>query len=173
MIIQYYLFKEIIPCEFPAESKYHFKYLNFNEIRNIENIAKGFGFWHIVDRLLKGHRCHTLRNESDIITFAFICFRQANYLGTNLTLKPNEAYIYFSYTFPAYRGNNYARELRYKIYQHYKALGIDTYYSFVNANNKAGLKFKEGLNAIKLKKLVYIKFLFIKFVVILKDYKNK
>ena len=168
MITKYYLYKEQPTYE--ENSELDIKYLQLNEIKYIESLIPGFGFWDAANRIFNGDRCLTLRKGNDIIGFIWVNFRVAEYKGTRFSLKSNEAYLYTAWTFEDYRGNGYAGILRRKAYKLLKSQGRDTFYSFTDCDNKSAVRYKEKLQARKLRKIMFVKLWKLKFTITLKNY---
>lgn len=129
------------------------KYLDIHEIKLIEDLVPDFNFWVAFGRIISGDRCLTLRRDNEILSFAWISYKEANYRRTKFKLKENEAFLYYSWTFEEYRGMGYAEILRYKVYDMLRKQGRDTFYSFTDATNKSALRFKDKIGAVKLKKI--------------------
>lgn len=113
--------------------------------------------------LLDGtEKCIALKHKDEIAAFMWINFKEFKYKSIVVPLKSNEAYLTYMFTDDRYRGKNLAPYLRYKSYEMLKEMGRDILYSISIAFNTPAVKFKEKLNAKKVKLMLVIQ-LFNKF----------
>lgn len=172
MIKHYYLYEEKpLTYKFIPPEGFELKFLQPSEIKLIENLKNGFSFWNATYRIFQANeRCLTLRKDNKIISFVWVDNAYAYYFRTIIKLKQNEAYLFYQWTENEYRGNGYAEILRFMVYEFLQKQGKDRFYSFTDVDNKSALRFKEKVNARKLKEILDIKFLFFKFHLTLHEY---
>jgi hypothetical protein len=146
----------------PAD--YSFESLGPDDMKTIETLDKGWSRSN--ERLLalseNKEKCLGIKYKGEIAAFMWINFVEFKYKSTVMPLKSNEAYLTEMFTVEAYRGKNLAPFLRYKSYEMLKEMGRDVLYSISICFNSPAVKYKEKLNARKLKIILYIR-LFKKF----------
>jgi len=84
-------------------------------------------------------------------------FNEIRYCSTNITIKSNEGWLSSMYTMDSFRGRNVAPFLRYKSYELLNTMGRDVFYSYSDYFNTPAVRFKEKLNAKKLKLILFIR----------------
>jgi len=171
MIKLYYSFLEKAASgnTYPA---YTYDFVSPKELRQIEMLHKNFGFWPLIHLMFHRERCYAIKDNGKIISFLIIGIREANYCGTKITLKSDEAHLYYTYTLKEHRGNNLAEALRYKVYSLLNDEKRYNFYSFTDYSNKSGLRFKEKIHAEKLALYLYIKLFKWSKRIQLKEYKR-
>ena len=173
----YYIFQESIEfTEIPDNkdtTNYSSGLLGPQDMKMIGTRETGFSESNLLGFLESGLKCIAIKNNNEIAAFMWINFTELSYKSTNIQLKNNEAYLWFMHTFDAYRGNNLAPNLRYKSYEILKEMGRDFLYSISDSFNSPAVRFKQKLNARKLKLVLFIQ-LFNKFrwSFILKSFRN-
>ncbi|MFI0431255.1 hypothetical protein [Mariniflexile sp. HMF6888] len=145
------------------ESKYQLSIFGEEEITFIKNNVIGISHKDLMNDLKNGDTCLGLKNEGKISVYSFIKHQTFSFRGRKFEIKPSEGYVHNTYTFEAFRGRNLAPYLRYQIYEHLKAKGIDKYYSISEYFNKPTFKYKKKLN-VKPQKLYLSVILFKRWV---------
>jgi len=168
-ISPYYWFQEGINIsEIPEiqgiTADYSVESLGPEDMKTIEALDKGWSRSNDRIRALSENRekCIGIKYNGEIAAFMWINFVEFRYKSIVMPLKSNEAYLTDMYTVEAFRGKNLAPFLRYKSYEILKEMGRDVLYSISICSNSPAVKFKEKLNARKLKIILYIQ-LFKKF----------
>lgn len=168
-ISPYYWFQEgvnitKIPEIQGITADYSFESLGPEDMKIIETLDKGWSRSNerIIALSENREKCLGIKYNGEIAAFMWINFVEFKYKSTVMPLKSNEAYLTDMYTVEAYRGKNLAPFLRYKSYEMLKEMGCDVLYSISICFNSPAVKFKEKLNARKLKIILYIQ-LFKKF----------
>ena len=158
----FYLFLEGANfSEIPEIKEQHPDYtiglLEPKDIKMIGNVQKELSDEKLTTLLEAGAKCIAIKNKGEIIAFMWISFDVLSYYSTVMKLKNDEAYLWFMYTMESHRGKNLAPHLRYKSYVLLKELGRDKIYSASDSFNTPAIRFKEKLNAKKLKLILFIK----------------
>lgn len=110
-----------------------------------------------IPALMEGsEKCIALKHKDEIAAFMWINFKEFNYKSVVVPLKSNEAYLTYMFTDERYRGNNIAPYLRYKSYEMLKDMGRNVLYSMSICFNAPAVKFKEKLDAKKVKLILVI-----------------
>jgi len=168
-ISPYYWFQEgvnitKIPEIQGITADYSFESLGPEDMKTIEALDKGWSRSNerIIALSENREKCLGIKYNGEIAAFMWINFVEFKYKSTVMPLKSNEAYLTDMYTVEAFRGKNLAPFLRYKSYEMLKEMGRDVLYSISICFNSPAVKFKEKLNARKLKIILYIQ-LFKKF----------
>jgi hypothetical protein len=158
----YYLFLEGINVPEITELKritsdYSFELLGPEDIKIIGTLDAGYSEEKFLALLNTGEKCIGLKYNGEIAAFMWINLNELSYKSTIIHLKSNEAYLWYMYTVKSYRGKNLAPYLRYKSYEILKEMDRDVLYSVSNYFNSPAIKFKQKLNAKKLKIILFIK----------------
>ena len=168
-ISPYYWFQEgvnitKIPEVQGITADYSVESLGPEDMKTIEALDKGWSRSNDRIRALSENmeKCLGIKYNGEIAAFMWINFVEFRYKSIVMPLKSNEAYLTDMYTVEAFRGKNLAPFLRYQSYQMLKEMGRDVLYSISICSNSPAVKFKEKLNARKLKIILYIQ-LFKKF----------
>jgi len=139
-------------------SDYLFEIFGPEDMKKIRTLDDGFSEDELLSRVRTGEKCIGLKTNNEIVAFMWINFNEySGYYSKPVQLKNNEAYLRFTYTVKSYRGKNLAPYLRYKSYEILKEIGRDVLYSISLYFNSPAVKFKEKLQAKKLKIMLYIK----------------
>lgn len=148
--------------------------VGFIEVEEIIN--RGINPWgDSVDKQLAdlnaGRKCLALKYKDEIASFMWISFNECSFKPALVLLKEDEAYLSHMYTMESFRGKNLAPYLRYKSYEFLKKMGRDKIYSTTEYFNPSASRYKEKLNAKKIKLVLYIEILRkLKWGIILKRY---
>ncbi len=158
----YYLFQERanfieMPVIKGTVEDYLVEFLGPDDMKIVGNTHPGFPEEKLLKFLNTGQKCIGMKHKDEIVAFMWINFIECSYKSTIIHLKNNEAYLWFMYTMESYRGKNLAPYLRYKSYEILKDMGRDILYSFSDYFNSPAVKFKNKLNAKKLKLMLFIK----------------
>jgi hypothetical protein len=160
----YYLFQEGIDfTEMPeikgVSDEFSCELLGPGDMKEIGAINDyGYSEEKLLKLLGAGEQCLGIKHKDNIAAFMWAKFDEINYKSTHITLKSNEAYLWFMYTRESYRGNNLAPYLRYKSYRMLKEMGRDKLYSISDSFNSPAVTFKKKLNAKKLKLILFVQF---------------
>jgi hypothetical protein len=138
-------------------SEYSFELLGPEDIKIIGTLDAGYSEERFLALLDAGEKCIGLKHNGEIAAFMWINFKELSYKSTIIHLKSNEAYLWYMYTVKSYRGKNLAPCLRFKSYEILKEMDRDVLYSVSNYFNSPAIKFKQKLNAKKLKIILFIK----------------
>lgn len=164
-ISPYYWFQEgKDPSEIPEilniTSDYTVDFPGPDEMEAIERLDKGWSRSRdrIPALLDSSEKCIAIKQKGEIAAFMWINFKEFRYKSTVQELKSNEAYLTDMFTVEAFRGRNLAPFLRYKSYELLRGLGRTNLYSISIIFNKPAIKFKEKLNARKIKLIFLIRF---------------
>lgn len=148
--------------------------VGFLEVEEIKN--RGINPWgDSVDKQLEdltaGKKCLGLKYKDEIASFMWISLNECSFEPALILLKEDEAYLSHMYTMESFRGKNLAPYLRYKCYEFLKKMGRDKIYSTTEYFNPSASRYKEKLNAKKIKLVLYIEiFKKLKCSIILKRY---
>ncbi len=128
------------------------------DMEELTKIDKGWsGSEKKIPGLLDGtEKCIALKYKDEIAAFMWINLKEFKYKSIVIPLKSNEAYLTYMFTDERYRGKNLAPYLRYKSYEMLRAMGRDVFYSISIAFNTPAVKFKEKLDAKKVKLMMVI-----------------
>ena len=132
-------------------SDYSFELLGPEDMKIIGAMDAGYSEEQFLALLSKGEKSIALKHNGEIAAFMFINFTDVSHKSTIIHLKSNEAYLWFMFTVNSYRGKNLAPYLRYKSYEILREMGRDVLYSISDYFNSPAIKFKQKLNAKKLK----------------------
>ena len=135
-----------------------------DDMEMLTKIDKG---WSASEKKIPGlldgtEKCIALKHKNEIAAFMWINLKEFKYKSIVIPLKSNEAYLTYMFTDERFRGKNLAPYLRYKSYEMLKEMGRDIFYSISIAFNTPAVKFKEKLDARKVKLMLVIQ-LFNKF----------
>jgi hypothetical protein len=160
-ITPYYLFQESLhntrmPEVYGDISEYSLELFGTDKINTLCTLVKGFNLKESLDFLESGDLCLVLKYRSDIAAFMWTSFNEINYCSTNIKIKSNEAWLSSMYTMDSFRGRNLAPFLRYKSYELLNTMGRNVFYSYSDYFNTPAVRFKEKLNAKKLKLILFI-----------------
>ncbi len=103
-------------------------------------------------------KCICLKHNNEIAAFMWINFKEFRYKSTVMKLKDNEAYLTDMFTVQSYRGLNLAPYLRYRSYELLRDLGKNMLYSISICFNSPAIRFKEKLEAKKMRLVFLIRF---------------
>ncbi len=123
----------------------------------IGNLQKGISDEELTALLEAGAKCIAIKDKGEIVAFMWISFDVVSIYSIDMKLKNDEAYLWYMYTLESHRGKNLAPYLRYKSYEILKDLGRVRLYSVSGFFNTPAVRFKEKLNAKKLKLILFIK----------------
>jgi GNAT superfamily N-acetyltransferase len=101
--------------------------------------------------LAAGKLCFGAKLDNQLASFTWVNLKECKYSGIIRPLKDKQAYIYDSYTFPAFRGRGLAPFVRNECYKALDQLGIKTLYSVSSYFNKPAITFKKKLGATSLR----------------------
>ena len=118
---------------------------------------KGISDEELTALLEAGAKCIAIKDKREIVAFMWISFDVVSIYSIDMKLKNDEAYLWSMYTVESHRGKNLAPYLRYKSYEILKDLGRVRLYSVSVFFNSPAVRFKEKLNAKKLKLILFIK----------------
>lgn len=178
-ITPYYLFLEDLnfikmPKIKGAIEEYTFVPLGSDDMKTIAAFPRtGWTEEKLLALLQAGEKCVGIKYKGEIAAFMWIYPREFSYKSTVMKLKGNEAYLTDMYTVEKFRGRNIAPYLRYRCYEFLKEMGRHLLYSITTCFNSPALKFKQKVNARKIKLILYIQ-LFNRFhwSFTLRSYKN-
>ncbi|MDA8164093.1 MAG: GNAT family N-acetyltransferase [Desulfobacteraceae bacterium] len=101
-----------------------------------------------IDRLRRGHLCLAVKHGPEVAAFTWCCTREAAFMGKRLALASRQAYLYDTYTLPAYRGRGVAVFLHRRLYRFLAARGRDRFMSIADCANRSSIRFKSKLHAL-------------------------
>ena len=152
-------------------SDYTVGFLEVEEIKNLGNNPWGDSVDKQLADLTAGKKCLGLKYKDEIASFMWISFSECSFKPALILLKEDEAYLSHMFTMESFRGKNMAPYLRYKSYEFLKKMGRDKIYSTTEYFNPSASRYKEKLNAKKIKLVLYIEiFKKLKWSTILKRY---
>jgi hypothetical protein len=160
----FYLFQEGINfTEMPEikgiNQEYSCELLGAGDMKAIGAINYyGYSEEKLLKLLESGEQCLAIKHNEEIAAFMWLKFDELIFKSMHITLKSDEAYLWFMYTRESYRGNNLAPYLRYKSYKMLKEMGRDKLYSISDVFNSPAVIFKKKLNAKKLKLILFVQF---------------
>lgn len=164
-ISPYYWFREGIDVSKPPEihdieSNYSFEILGPGDMTEIEQLDMG---WSRSSDRLKAleegrEKCICIKHNEKIAAFMWINLTEFRFKSTVIPMKSNEAYLTDMYVADSYRGKNLAPYLRYKSYELLRKMGRDVLYSISIYFNAPAIKFKEKLNAKKVRLVFLLRF---------------
>jgi len=128
-------------------------------MKTLSEIDTGFSEAELLSQLDNDQKCIGIIHKGGIAAYMWMNFRELSYKATLIRLKDNEAYLWNMYTQESYRGRNLAPYLRYKSYGMLREMGRDVIYSISDSFNSPAIKFKEKLNAERVKEMLYVKLL--------------
>jgi len=178
-IAPYYLFQEIIPPDkspgCPAGfDDYKVSFWGLEEIKLMALIpGRKFSEEFLVQRLTDGHKCIGFKKGNELVAFSWCNLKEISVKWNLHPLKKDEGYLFDAYTFPDYRGKGISPFLRSHFYKELHKLGRTKLYSYVDCFNTSSIRFKQKLEAKKVK-LILIFDLFGKWHLsfLLKDYQK-
>jgi hypothetical protein len=88
-----------------------------------------------------------LKNKDQIAAIMLIELNELYCHKRKISLKENEAYLFYMYTFEEHRGKNLAPFLRYHSYLMLQEMGIERIYSITQYFNTSSKNFKKKLRA--------------------------
>ena len=156
----YYLYQENIPENTNDQLKkqaeeYSLEILGISEIKPLEEKFR-MKNGELLKLLESGEECIGMRLSGEIVAFSWVNYNEIRHKLTNINLKNNEAYLKTMHTLESHRGRNLAPILRLKCYDILKHNGKDIVYSISEYWNGPAVRFKEKLNAKKLKLILYV-----------------
>jgi hypothetical protein len=158
-ISPFYLFREgMYTEEIPqinGMTEYSVEFLEPSEMKFIKNIH-GFSEERLLEFLKNDNKCIAIKHKGEIAAFMWINFKEIRYTTTVINLKSNEAYLWHMYTMESARGNNLAPYLRYRSYEILMDMNRDVLYSISDYFNSPAVRFKQKLDAKKLKVILFI-----------------
>jgi hypothetical protein len=159
----YYLFMESLEEALEPQidgdlSEYRCQMLGSDDMKELDMVIKDFNSERKIEVLKSGEKCIGLKHNSKIVALMWISCNEFRYGSTYRKLNENEAWLAAMHTLDSYRGKNLAPYLRYKSYEFLQNMGRDVLYSASEYFNTPAIKFKEKLNARKLKLIFYCKF---------------
>lgn len=159
-ISPYYLYQENISENTHDELKkqseeYSFKILGKNEIEPLEEKYR-MKHGELLKLMESGEVCIGMRLGEEIVAFSWVNYNEIRHKLTYFNLKDNEAYLKTMHTLESHRGRNLAPILRLKCYEILKHNGKDVVYSISEYWNGPAVRFKEKINAKKLKLILYV-----------------
>lgn len=139
-------------------SDYSVQTLGPDDMEMLTKIDKG---WSASEKKIPGlldgtEKCIALKHKDEIAAFMWINLKEFKYKSIVLPMKSNEAYLTYMFTDDRYRGKNLAPYLRYKSYEMLKEMGRTVLYSISISCNTPAVKFKEKLDARKVKLMLVI-----------------
>jgi hypothetical protein len=161
-IIPYYLFQEskknaILPEISGDPSEYSLELFGTDRINILGTLNINFNLNESIRFLESGDLCLVLKYRAEIAAFMWTSFNEINYCATHIKIKNNEGWLSAMNTIDSFRGRNLAPFLRYKSYELLNEMGRDVFYSVSEYFNTPAIKFKEKLNAKKLKLILFIR----------------
>lgn len=95
----------------------------------------------IADWFDSGHRCFVARHEKQLISASWAATRRARiyYLDCEISLTPDEVYVYDSFTNPDFRGKSVSAAIRAEIIRHFRAAGYRRMILGTEPENKSNL----------------------------------
>jgi hypothetical protein len=164
-ISPYYWFREGIDVSKSPEiqdiaSNYSFEVLGPGDMAEIEQLDMG---WSRSSDRLKAleegrEKCICIKHNGKIAAFMWINLTEFRFKSTVIPMKSNEAYLTDMYVGDSFRGKNLAPYLRYKSYELLRKMGRDILYSISIYFNTPAIKFKEKLNAKKIRLVFLLRF---------------
>ncbi len=139
-------------------SEYRCELLGADDMHTLDLTIKDFNAQRKIEVLEKGEICIGLKHNDRVVSLMWIGCDEFTYGSTYRKLKNNEAWLAAMHTIDSYRGRNLAPYLRYKSYELLRDMGRDVLYSASEYFNSPAIKFKEKLNARKLKLIFYCRF---------------
>jgi len=97
--------------------------------------------------LAAGKLCFGAKLDNQLASFTWVNLKDCKYSRIIRPLKDKQAYMYDSYTFPAFRGLGLAPFVRNECYKALDQMGIKTLYSVASYFNKPAIAFKKKLGA--------------------------
>ncbi len=162
-IVPYYLYLEevTVVAEMPKikgnVSDYRFEFLGQADMKVIAENNSGYHKEDYMSFLAAGQICLGMKLGDEIAAFMWINIKERGFKETIIPLKSNEAYLWNMYTMESFRGMNLAPYLRYKSYEVLKGMGRDQLYSISEYFNTPAVKFKQKLNAKRIRLGLYVK----------------
>lgn len=159
----YYLFRESLEGAQEPQingdlSEYECQMLGSDDMNELDQEIEDFNAERKIEVLKSGEKCIGLKHNGKIVALMWISCNEFCYGSTYRKLNENEAWLAAMHTLDSYRGKNLAPYLRYKSYEFLKDIGRDVLYSASEYFNTPAIKFKQKLNARKLKLVFYCKF---------------
>jgi len=178
-IAPYYLFLEIISSENILERPSGFEDYEMNfwgpeEMKQMALIpGRKFSEKFLVQRLKDGQKCIGLKKDNTLAAFSWCNLKEISVKWNLSPLKKDEAYLFDAYTLLDYRGKGIAPFLRFHLYRELQKLGRTKLYSYSDYFNTSAVRFKQKLDAKKMKLFLVINF-FDKwyFSFLLKNFRN-
>jgi hypothetical protein len=112
-----------------------------------------------IQGLLDGtEKCIAIKHNGEIAAFMWMNLKEFRYKSTLQELTADEVYLTDMFTVKSYRGLNLAPYLRYKSYLLLRELNRNFFYSISICFNTPAIRFKEKLNARKMKLVFLMRF---------------
>jgi len=161
-IVPYIFFREgAVSVEVPEikgdVSDYTFATLGPADMRMIAESNTGYHEEDFMSFLTAGEICLGIKLGDQIAAYMWINVKQCKFKESIIPLKRDEAYLWNMFTMESFRGLNIAPYLRYKSYEVLKGMGRDKLYSISEYFNTPAIKFKQKLNASRLRLGLYVK----------------
>ena len=139
--------------------------LEEQDIQNLKDLIDEES-WHnnsefICNKLKQGHRCFLFKDSDKVIGYLWVKIGPGcvTYNGYSFPLLDNDAYLTDGMVSINYRGRSIRINLLRYIFNKYKELGIDNYYSVSQYDNYASIRsnIKSGSEIVK--KVTYLQLL--------------
>jgi hypothetical protein len=105
--------------------------------------------------------CFALKQNIELMAFMFADLERGFYDSNSFKLRPNEAYIFGTYTYRKHRGKNLAPYLNYRAYKVLAEMGRTVLLSYTEFFNAPALNFKKKLGAKHLRLDLYIRLFYL------------
>lgn len=160
-ITPYYITQELLSDEVELSLEPKLKplvsgFLSISEIERmyshpeIRRMAGEIRNWSIDNCL-----CFALKYNEEIVAYMWCNLRRCNSKFSSFLLNEDEAYLFRTRTFNAYRGKNLAPFLRYQLYRSLIEMRRTKFYSITEYFNIPATNFKKKLKAKHIKLCLY------------------
>jgi hypothetical protein len=159
-----YIFEELIcsqnePVQPKGIEEYEMGFWGHQDIQSMALIpGRRQSEKDLLDRLRDGQLCMGLKKNGEIVAFSWCNLKEFSFKWDRFPLTADEAYMYDAYTCMDYRGKGIAPYLRYHFYKELEKIGRAKLYSLSDYFNISAVKFKNKLDAKKIKLNVYVEF---------------
>ena len=130
----------------PNES-YKFGLLTETDVEALTRLDPTTGREKLITWFRQGKLCYGIRDNSRLIAKMWCSFNHSDLPSKLPKFAADEAYLFFAYVDPEYRGRSLAPLMRTAVYKSLRAMGRSKFYSYSRYFNTGARRFKSKLGA--------------------------
>ena len=139
-----------MPADFvPVESEFVFAEITEANIKELVELEPETIAEKHLERFRQGKLCFGLWHGPRLVAKAWCDVDEINSPWGPARLGPGEAYFFWAYSDPAYRGRNLAPALRLACYAELRRRGYSRFFSYSEYFNRPARRFKQKLGAVE------------------------